>query len=199
MFSAKNTIRQELRAARKKISVTERASCDAKIQKKLTNLPFWKTSQNIAIYLPMAGELNVLPILEAAWKERKHCYLPVVKDGVNAALDFVKYQKNDALSINSCGTKEPLSTTSTISPEHLDLVIVPLVGFTESGLRLGQGGGYYDRTFVFKKNLPKKSKPILIGVAYEIQKTSDLAAESWDISMDLVITEKLVYPKTSAV
>ncbi|MFA6409078.1 MAG: 5-formyltetrahydrofolate cyclo-ligase [Gammaproteobacteria bacterium] len=189
----KKQIRQELRSIRTKISADEHISCATKIQKAITNLSFWQISQNIAIYLPMAGEIDVLPILEQAWQEGKTCYLPVVKAGENAVLEFVKYQKNDALRTNTCGAKEPLATTPKISPEHLDLVIVPLVGFNESGMRLGQGGGFYDRTFAFKKDLPKNSKPLLIGVAYELQKIRHLPKETWDVAMDLVITEKKIY------
>jgi len=189
----KKQIRQELRLTRNKVQENEQISAAATIKHTLTNLPMWQTSKHIGIYLPMAGEINVWPIIEKAWQESKTCYLPVVKTGENAVLEFVKYQKNDTLRTNTCGAKEPLATTSKISPENLDLVIVPLVGFTESNMRLGQGGGFYDRTFAFRKDLPLNAKPLLIGVAYELQKIPNLPEEEWDVAMNLVITEKEIY------
>ena len=76
---------------------------------------------------------------------------------------------------------------------QLDVVIAPLVAFDESLNRLGMGGGYYDRTFAFRKRARVLRRPVLIGVAYSFQRVDRLQPENWDVPLDVVITEKESY------
>jgi 5-formyltetrahydrofolate cyclo-ligase len=55
------------------------------------------------------------------------------------------------------------------------------------------GGGYYDRALAFKKTSSKTSSPLLIGLAYELQKVNILEMNSWDIPMDGIISESKTY------
>jgi len=68
-------------------------------------------------------------------------------------------------------------------PDHLELILVPLVSFDDAGNRIGHGGGYYDR---FLKLYPRAEK---IGLAFEMQKVSAVPAEAHDQRLDKVITE----------
>jgi 5-formyltetrahydrofolate cyclo-ligase len=60
---------------------------------------------------------------------------------------------------------------------------MPLVGWDRAGNRLGMGGGYYDRT------LQSVSGPLLVGIAYSVQEVDDIPRESWDVALDIVLTE----------
>jgi 5-formyltetrahydrofolate cyclo-ligase len=75
-----------------------------------------------------------------------------------------------------------------VAPRELDLVMVPGVGFTRDGARMGNGQGYYDR-------LLGQVRPdaALIALAYECQLFPELAVSAHDVYMDKVITEKAVY------
>jgi 5-formyltetrahydrofolate cyclo-ligase len=75
-----------------------------------------------------------------------------------------------------------------VEPRDLDLVMVPGVGFTRDGARMGNGQGYYDRLL---KQV--RSDAPLIALAYECQLFAELAVSSHDVYMDKVITEKAVY------
>jgi 5-formyltetrahydrofolate cyclo-ligase len=81
------------------------------------------------------------------------------------------------------GILEPDSCSPEVFP---DIVLVPLLAFDERGNRLGYGAGHYDTTF-------SKRKALMIGVGFEVQKINDVPAESHDVKMDIVITEKGVY------
>ena len=70
------------------------------------------------------------------------------------------------------------------------MIIVPLVGFSMSGYRLGYGGGYYDR-FMDKKN--NSDKIISVGFGYSFQEMNDLPVESHDQKLDWILTEKYLY------
>jgi 5-formyltetrahydrofolate cyclo-ligase len=50
------------------------------------------------------------------------------------------------------------------------------------------GGGFYDRSFAFKKD--KQIKPILMGFSYDFQEVDALQAEDWDVPLDFIATEK---------
>jgi 5-formyltetrahydrofolate cyclo-ligase len=75
-----------------------------------------------------------------------------------------------------------------IAPEQLDCIMVPGVAFDRNGGRLGNGAGYYDRLL---RNV--RADAVLIGVCFESQLVEQVAMESHDVPMDIVITEKALY------
>jgi len=74
-----------------------------------------------------------------------------------------------------------------VSPDELDLVIIPGVAFNKRGDRLGRGGGYYDR---FLKQL-RKQVPI-VALAFEVQIVEDIPLEESDMPVDFIITEQRI-------
>jgi 5,10-methenyltetrahydrofolate synthetase len=80
------------------------------------------------------------------------------------------------------------------SPEIVpEAVLLPMNGWDEAGYRLGYGGGFFDRTL---KNFA--SKPVTIGVSYEIAKMQTIHPQDWDIPMDWVVTERGVYRRDAS-
>jgi 5-formyltetrahydrofolate cyclo-ligase len=75
---------------------------------------------------------------------------------------------------------------------------VPLLGFDRHGHRLGFGGGYYDRSFAFLRDLERPSKPLLVGIGYASQEIDSLAPEDWDVRLDYVATERELIDCTDA-
>jgi 5,10-methenyltetrahydrofolate synthetase len=74
-------------------------------------------------------------------------------------------------------------------PEIRDIVVpqavlAPLVGFDRQCYRLGYGGGYFDRTLA-----TLSPRPLAIGVGYEISQLETIFPQSFDIPMDVIVTE----------
>lgn len=104
-------------------------------------------------------------------------------------LIFVRYNYGDALRLNRYGILEPAHPTIEIDPHLLDLVLTPLVAFDPAGHRLGTGGGFYDSTFKFKRDLAIE-QPVLIGLGYAAQQTETIPSDDWDIRLSGIVTEK---------
>ena len=69
----------------------------------------------------------------------------------------------------------------------LDLLLLPTVGWTADGARLGMGGGFYDRCL---GSVKASQRPLLVGLAYACQRCEDLRADPWDVQLDGVLTEE---------
>lgn len=75
-----------------------------------------------------------------------------------------------------------------MSPEEIDVVVVPGVAFDRQGGRLGNGAGYYDRLFTRLKPDCK-----LIGIAFNCQLVKEVCMQQYDVYIDTVITETDIY------
>ena len=64
------------------------------------------------------------------------------------------------------------------------------MGFDRSGVRLGTGGGFYDRVFEFRRWRRFWHAPLLVGLAYACQELERIAARPHDVLLDAVVTEE---------
>ncbi len=187
--NTKTAIRRSIRLERAKLSIKQQAEKAHQLLCIIVQLPEFIHSQYLAAYWPNDNEINPLGILATAHEMGKSCYLPKLDPDPMAHMQFVEYHPGDSLTANHLGILEPsLRHRKSIAPKSLDLVLVPLVAFDKKGRRLGMGKGYYDHAFAFHKTDPN-SKPFLLGIAYDLQKVSELPSEEWDIPLDGVATE----------
>ena len=195
----KQALRRQLRAARRALSITEQLHASLGVCRQLVTLPLFLRSRRIAVYFCNDGEVNLEPLITAAWTMGKTLYLPVLHPLKGGELVFMEYHQGQAMVKNRFGIPEPVShRDSRCPPWLLDLILTPLVGFDEAGNRMGMGGGFYDRTFAFMKNGSKPRRPALLGLAHECQKVAQLTTEAWDIPMDGIVTGKKIYGARSA-
>lgn len=137
----------------------------------------------VALYRAVRGELSCDGVFDYLKGLNKKICFPKVK-GDNIEFYSVKDLELD-FSIGAYDIPEPRSDLQRIQPEDIDLMLVPAVAFTDDGIRLGQGGGYYDR---FLNSLAAKNKaPYTIGVCYDFQMYSALPVETHDYAVDCVL------------
>jgi 5-formyltetrahydrofolate cyclo-ligase len=72
-------------------------------------------------------------------------------------------------------------------------VLTPLVAFDAAGHRIGMGGGFYDRTFAFLRTRRAWRKPVLLGLAYEFQRSHNLAPGPFDVPLDGIASDRCCY------
>ena len=145
--------------------------------------------RKIGFYLPFQSEMDLLPLLNQALGLNKRCYLPVVPDRFEKQLRFTRLSGRRNWYLNRFGIHENWSPRP-VRASQLDLLFVPLVGFDESGYRLGMGGGFYDASLAYLCRRRTWRKPLLVGVGYELQKVTEIPHDLWDIPLDAVLTEK---------
>lgn len=138
-----------------------------------------KSQFKIASFLSLPDEINT-SLINSKFK----VYLPIVHPTIKHGLWFVKDNAN--YYTNKYKISEPTYKPSDIvAPWELDVVIVPIVGFSNDKYRMGMGGGFYDYSLSFKKH---HKKPITIGIAFDEQQNNDIIIDSHDIQLDLIIT-----------
>ncbi|HWR96369.1 MAG TPA: 5-formyltetrahydrofolate cyclo-ligase [Arenimonas sp.] len=181
----RHDLRRDLKAKRAQLDAAEKmAAAEAVALRVIAHLP--DTGGTLAGYWASAGELP-LHILQMRLPANWIWCLPVVQAG--RQLLFAPWRADDDLATNQYGIPEPtLEPSSCLRPDELNVALVPLLGFTRQGRRLGMGGGYYDASFAFRKSKP--APPMLIGVGFACQELDALDAQSWDIGMDAIATER---------
>lgn len=133
----------------------------------------------MAVYLANDGEVNLDQIITRLQRMSKRVSVPVL-DG--STMRFSEWDADSTVKINRVGIREPSSAVH-VRREELEVVLTPLVAFTQDGARLGRGGGYYDRYFT------EKGETLIIGIAHELQKRSSVKRHAGDRCLDAVVTE----------
>lgn len=135
----------------------------------------------IAAYLPMGGELDPRPLMQALRKNGNSICLPVCINE-DAPLVFRRYRQNDALLPDDMGIAAPRATAQQVTP---DIVLLPLLAFDGQGHRLGRGGGFYDRTLA---ELKKRGDCRFIGLAFDMQMVDKCPIAPHDEALHAVLT-----------
>lgn len=183
----KSIFRKTLQSLRRAIPLSKRNQAAEKAATLFAKMPLFQASQHIGCYYPMPDEFDCLPLIQTIWKAGKKCYLPsLIED--EKKLHFMAYHEKDVLQLNRYRIYESMNQEK-IPSTQLDIVLVPLVGFDLAGHRLGMGVGYYDRTFAHLRASTEK-KCYLFGLAYAMQCVDRIPYDTWDISLDGVITEE---------
>jgi 5-formyltetrahydrofolate cyclo-ligase len=137
----------------------------------------------VAGYWPIVTEVDVRPLLARLGERGAICALPVVTVP-DAELEFRRWHPLDDLEPGPLATAHPGAAAPVAIPEVL---LVPLLAVDEDGFRLGQGGGYYDRTLAaLRANGPIKA----VGVGFSLQRIAHVPRESFDQPLDWVLTEE---------
>ncbi|MGH8091025.1 MAG: 5-formyltetrahydrofolate cyclo-ligase [Rudaea sp.] len=167
----------------------ERAMAAAALAAMLEQLPEFLVDAHIAGYWAVRGEMP-LHAAFASLRSRGQAYcLPLLAP--SDTLQFAPWTPATALRNNRFGIPEPdVPAVARLAPQILDVVLVPLVGFDRRGNRLGSGGGWYDRSFAFLRDAPRPARPILVGIGYHFQEVAKLDAQTWDIPMDFIATDR---------
>ncbi|MDI1325843.1 MAG: 5-formyltetrahydrofolate cyclo-ligase [Brevundimonas sp.] len=171
----KHQLRATMRAMRKRLAGLD-AGASGRAAKQASALP---PGQIVAVYRAIGSELDVDALSMALSRAGRELCLPVVIER-DAPMIFRRWSPGEPLELDEAGVPAPFPLAEIVVP---DLILTPLLAFDADGGRLGQGGGYYDRTFAAWPDV------LRIGFAYAGQEVERLPVEPHDIRLHGVLTE----------
>jgi 5-formyltetrahydrofolate cyclo-ligase len=144
----------------------------------LANCAQVSNAQTILAYCSHRQE----PTLDRLFTQQKQWGLPRV---FGQELLWHRWKPSEPLVIGKYNIQEPNSAAPQLTPDLVDLILVPAVAIDRRGYRLGYGGGYYDRlrSDPFWREIPT------IGIVFDFAAVDELPAEEWDLPIDAVCTE----------
>ena len=142
----------------------------------------------VAGYVPVRGELDIMPLLRALVGRGHDVVLPVVARR-DAPLVFRRWRPGMKLKAARFNIPAPPEEAPELTP---DIVLTPLAAFDRVGHRLGYGGGYYDRTLAdLRASRPaERGDVIAIGCAWAGQEIDCIPTLGTDERLDWILTEK---------
>ena len=137
----------------------------------------------VAGYLATGSELDTGPLMSALAAAGWTLALPVVV-APGVPLVFRRWRQGDAMDEGAFGILQPGDDAPVVKP---DLVLAPLLAFDDDGYRLGQGGGFYDRTLA-KWHADGHGITVL-GFGFTGQRVDVVPRDDFDQRLSGMITE----------
>ena len=173
----KSELRKKFSAVRRALAPEARAAADRAICSRFLEL--FGDRHKFFVYMSKGAEADTRNLIEALISRGKRVFLPVTE---GEEMFAVEYNVNTPLIMSNFGTLEPKG------PHYIrdiDVAVVPLLAVDGRGVRLGYGGGYYDRFL--------SARPMLrVGIGYSLQLAEGLPADEWDEPLDIFISEREV-------
>jgi 5-formyltetrahydrofolate cyclo-ligase len=188
MSAARRSLRARLNAQRRQVSAAERSRAALAVARNADRALHLQAHWRIAAYAALPWELDAGPLIELAARRGCRIYLPRI-DRRRASRGMRFVPMSGRWRRNRLGISEPQGA-AILGARWLDVVFLPLVGFDRHGVRLGAGGGFYDRAFAFRQLRSAWHAPRLVGLAYAFQEVEPLSAAAHDVLLDAVVTEK---------
>ena len=133
------------------------------------------------VYLPLAWEIDTQALIRIAFAQGKQVAVPV--SGPDGQMEAVYIYRHTRLRPGRYGILEPETGGEILSPQDASLIIVPALAFDRRGVRLGRGGGYYDRWLA-------RTRGTSVGLCYAQYLFTCLPSQAHDRRVDAICTQE---------
>lgn len=186
-FPDKNKLRRQMLELRRALDGTARGEMSCAIcQRVIAHLQETRCSV-ILSYAAFDAEPELGLLHSWAREQGKTLAFPLIcGDGL---MEACVPEGDEAWVVGKFGIPAPDAAHSALlAPEVIDTVLVPCLSFDRNKMRLGRGGGFYDRY------LPRCPQAEHIAIAYDFQRIEELpCVQPWDMAVDAAATEKAWY------
>ncbi|MFD1062386.1 5-formyltetrahydrofolate cyclo-ligase [Winogradskyella litorisediminis] len=183
----KSELRNKYKKLRQKLTLEDIEEKSLAIANKLLKLNIWQYSfYHVFLSIETQKEVNTDYILNILSGKDKHIVISKSNFSDYSMSHFL-LTDNTKLKINAYNIPEPIDGIP-ISPEQLDVVFIPLLGFDITGNRIGYGKGFYDR-FLSKC----KPETLKIGLSFFEAEPEKFTSTENDIKLDFCITPSKIY------
>lgn len=187
IHEVKKRLRRTMRSRLADIGGPQRRDASNAACKRLNALPAVRSAGTVMLYMPLATEIDVLPAAVQCFRNGQTVCVPRV-DWERRDMQPVEVSSFDdhAMETDPKSVRSPRDGRP-VTPDAIDLVVVPALAFDVAGRRLGRGGGYYDRFLQrLRRGVPR------VGIVFDRQIVDEVPAEDHDVSVETVVTERRV-------
>ena len=193
-MASKADIRKQVRATLNRMTPEQRAQASHTACARLMQLEAFENASVVMLYMPLADEVDLLPLALRCFQMGKTVCVPKVdwKRGDMEAVEVTSFDDH-VMEVDEHGVRAPRDGQPVLV-RTINLIILPGVAFDAQGNRLGRGGGFYDR---FLKRLSPSAAAI--GIAFDQQIIDVVPVDDRDIRVDMVVTDRrlTVSPRAS--
>jgi 5-formyltetrahydrofolate cyclo-ligase len=179
----KASVRKQMLKRRAGLGKGYRVSADQAILKRILGMESYRQANVLFTYVSMEGEVDTREVILRALADGKQVAVP--RCGKGGIMSAHRIKSMEELRPGAFGILEPVESCEETRPEDMEFVLVPCVCCCGSGVRLGYGGGYYDR---FLPGTPA----VRAALCWEKMMAEDIPREKHDCAMDFVVTEERV-------
>ena len=165
------------------MSQSERSESDGVLLRRFMELPQVAASKTLLLFWGMGAEPETERLFAPLSGAGKVIGLPRCLPG--GEMEFRRWEGEGRITRHSYGMREPDLTCPVLDPYGTDLVLVPAMCYDETCLRLGRGGGFYDRFLA-------RYRGETVGLCRERLLQHRCPGEAHDQRVRLVITERRV-------
>ena len=182
--SSKSIIRRQLRETLAGMSDADRHRKSVAACGFVTSSPEFNAARVVMLYLSTNLEVDTGPIALRAWQDGKSVVVPKVAWDQRRILPVEIASLQSGLTRTGPGILEPIAGKP-IPVDFIDLVIVPGLGFTPTGHRIGRGMGFYDR-FLAQPEFVGLS----CGLAFDEQILPDIPVLDHDVPLSMLASDR---------
>lgn len=182
-METKKQLRQRFLQQRRDMAWKKKQAIDRRICQRVLESKEYQRAKIVFAYWSTQEEIDTHAILADAWKRGKRVCVPKCLRGHRMIARQIRSEAD--LTEQTFGIPEPGAQCQEISPEEIDLCLVPALACDASGARLGYGGGFYDRF------LPQTAGFRMALCAQE-RLLPEVPAEKHDMYCDCIVTENEV-------
>jgi len=154
------------------------------IKERVFQMQEFKEAKTILFYVSYDKEVDTHEMIRESLGMKKHVVVPKTDMNSRTIICSSLTRWDDLLS-GAYNILEPRrGCVNEVSPESIDLMIIPGVAFDCQGNRIGHGMGYYDRL------LQKKMITHCVGLAFELQIVESIPSEKHDVKVEKIVTEE---------
>jgi 5-formyltetrahydrofolate cyclo-ligase len=177
----KRALRAELRERRRNLTTTERQAATAGITRNLVDLAVDLSARSVSCYLSTSAEPDTRPFINWAYTQDIRVLLPISRD--DGLLDWTTGDGESEVE-GPFGHPEPVGELlGPIAINDVDLIIVPAAAVDSTGMRMGWGRGYFDKTLGSMEKCPP-----VYAVLFDSELVDEVPRERHDQSVDGVVT-----------
>lgn len=181
---AKAAVRRQLREMLEAMTEADRSQKSVAACGFVASTPEFAAARVVMLFLSTAHEVDTAPLALRCWQDGKTVVVPKVSWDQRRMLPVEISSLQTGMTTSGTGVREP-TTGKPIPLDLIDLVIVPGLGFTDKGYRIGRGMGFYDR-FLAQPEFIGGS----CGLAFEEQVVEQVPVLDHDIPLSMLATDR---------